>query len=219
MLLPRFEISTVDGHAADVDSPRIAATVYAFDVPLHPANPYSTQAGDGISGVRVTWHFSQSNPTGNSPGAIVSKWHDLPWLAANPKNPLAICRSAFRWFDALKQAMTENTGYPIYPGAAVRITNTRKAAVLSALGHPIHGWQRNAQVTTWCFHEAAATDAALFDRNLYDELPDAPISYAKGAMLGHEIMTHAIKDIQFARARFMYTAPTTLRCNRTSYLY
>ena len=71
---------------------------------------------------------------------------------------------------------------------------------MQALGHPIIGWLRNEKVTTWCFPEAAATDALLYDdEKLYERLPDSSIAYLKGALLGHEAMTVAMKDIQFAR--------------------
>jgi hypothetical protein len=69
-----------------------------------------------------------------------------------------------------------------------------------ALGHPLIGWRRSDRVTTWCFHQAAAADAALYDdANLYTRLPDASISYAKGAIVGHEAMIALVKDIQYAR--------------------
>ncbi len=48
--------------------------------------------------------------------------------------------------------------------------------------------------------QLAAADAALYDDPaLYTKLPDSGISYAKGAITGHERMVEAIKNIQFAR--------------------
>lgn len=200
MIIPRFGFTSIDGSSAEVDNPRLAATIYAFDVPLHADNPYSTAVGDGIDGIRVTWHFEQSSPCGNSPKLIAKYWSDQKWILANPSHPLTLCKGAFALFDHLVLAIKQNRGFPLHFGAACRITNTRKAAVMQALGHPIMGWLRNEKVTTWCFPEAAATDALLYDdEKLYERLPDAPISYLKGALLGHEAMTVAMKDIQFAR--------------------
>jgi len=201
MTFKPFSLSTVDGLATNVENIRLAATIVAFDVPLYPENPFSTQAGDGLTAPRVTWHFKGPSPYGHTASSIATRWNDEAWMAANGKDPLAICRSTFAWMDSLHHAIKTNSGFSFYGGPAIRITNTRKAAVLAALDHPIIGWQRNDMVTTWCFHEAAATDAVLFDRNIYAELPTAAISYAKGAILGHQMMIAAIKDIQFARVQ------------------
>ena len=197
-VVPRFAVSNIAGESADISNLQIAAVVYAFDVPLHKERPYDVQAGDGIKGTRVIFHFDQQ-AGGNSPKEIASKYFDDVWLASNPSHPLAVCRWAFDEHAALKQ-MLRNGGLDQYTGPACRITNTRKAAVLKALGHKLLGWQRNAVVTTWCFHEAAAADAALYDSpDLYQKLPDEPISYARGAILGHEQMIALSKQIQTAR--------------------
>lgn len=191
MHLPRFAVSTVDGLLADTDNPRLAATIFAFDVPLHPQNPYSVTTGDGIDGARITWHFQQTSPAGNSPEAIAKAWDDekLPL-----SNPVSICRESFRIHKRFTESIKMRIGHSFWHGAAVRITNTRKAAVLSAIGHRLLGWQYNDRVTTWCFHESAAVDATLIDDpELYQKLPDAAISYARGAILGHEFMIHEIK--------------------------
>ncbi len=194
-----FEIQTVDGLVTDVSNIQLAATIVAFDVPLHPSNPFSTQAGDGLVAPRVTWHFSGASPLGDTAENIGERWTNEQWIALNPNHPLAICRATFRWMATFMDAIKSGQGFSFYHGAAVRITNTRKAAVMAALGHPVIGWQRNDKVTTWCFHEAAASDAALFDGDIYTHLPTAAISYAKGAILGHEMMVKTVKDIQFAR--------------------
>lgn len=199
-VVPRYSISTIDGQTGDIDNLTTAATVYAFDVPLHPANPYSTQAGDGIKGVRIIWHFHQPDPAGNSPQKIARLFRDAVHHHRNPNDPVTICARAFDEFYRMKTMLDLGRGVPQHYGAACRVTNTRKAAVLVALGHPLIGWQRNPQVTTWCFHEAAATDAALYsDTALYAKLPDAAISYAKAALLGHEAMVDVAKKAQFAR--------------------
>lgn len=195
-ILPRFGVSTVDGNLADIDNLQCAATIFAFDVPLNETKPYTTQSGDGFSGVRVVWHFQQTDGAGNSPKSIAKHFMDRAWCDANPGNPLAVCRRAFDELSLLKTLLETGRGLPFYAGPGVRITNTRKAAVIKALGHPLKGWLRNSQVTTWCFPEAAAADAALYDDpDLYRKLPDSAISYARGAILGHEAMIAQCKTI------------------------
>jgi hypothetical protein len=45
-------------------------------------------------------------------------------------------------------------------------------------------------------HQAAASDAAMFERDdLYTVLPNAAISYAKGAILSHAYMVDLIKNV------------------------
>jgi len=170
-LLPKFGVTTIDSAAHSTANPRLAATIYAFDVPLHESNPYTTSAGDGIVDVRVVWNFAQTDKAGNSPAEIAAKWIDTVWMQRNETHPLAICRSAFSWHAKLKEMIEHG-----------------------------RGWDRKPQNVAWCFHQAAAADAALYeDAALYTKLPDASISYAKGAILGHERMVAAIKNIQFAR--------------------
>jgi len=198
--IPRFAVSQVSGETQSVDNLQIAAVIYAFDVPLLEQRPYDTQAGDGIKGVRVIWNFDQKDAGGNSPKEIARRYYDEDWHKLNPDHPLAVCKRAFDCHATLKGYLRAGRGLDRHTGAACRITNTRKAAVLMALGHKLLGWQRNDYVTTWCFHEAAASDAALYDDPaLYDKLPDEPIAYARGAILGHEAMVAASKNIQTAR--------------------
>lgn len=199
-ILPRFGISTIDSTSCETADTRLAATIYAFDVPLNEANPYTTSAGDGLKNTRVVWNFQQSDTAGNSPKEIARLWADKVWQINNPDSPLSVCRMAFEEHDKLKRYLQLGRGLEVHYGAGTLITNTRKAAVLIALGHCIIGWRRNDQVTTWVFHQAAATDAALYDSpRLYERLPDTAISYARGAILGHEAMIAKIKDIQFVR--------------------
>jgi hypothetical protein len=200
-VVPRFGVSNISGESADISNLQIAATVYAFDVPLHKERPYDVQKGDGIrgNGSRIIFHFNQKDGAGNSPKEIAKLYFDENWLAQNPKNPLAICRRAFDEHAKLKQMLRGGNGEN-YTGPACRITNTRKAAVMKALGHPLLGWVRNEVVTTWCFPQAADTDAILYDRDdLYTYLPDSAISYAKGAILGHEKMIALSKQVTTAR--------------------
>lgn len=199
-IVPRFQITAIDSLDQSTSDTRLASTIYAFDVPLHEQNPFTTSAGDGLKGTRVVWHFHQTDPAGNSPKEIHQKWNDGFWIEANPTHPLAICKNAFE----RNEWMVRQTkmGMPSMQETHIGLhePNTRKAAVLNALGHPLKGYIRGDRWITWVFDEAAATDAALYDDpRLYERFPDAAISYAKAAILGHVAMITAIKNIQFAR--------------------
>lgn len=197
--LPRYPVMHLDTMHHKVANPKLASTIYAFDVPLHESLPFATSAGDGINGVRVVWNFCQKDRAGNNPVAIAKLWHDQNWLAANPKDPLAICKKAFEEYDRLKAEIQNGRG-SMANGSGVKTTDTRKTAVLIALGHKLLGWRRDGDVVTWLLHQASAADAALYDdRDLYRKLPSEPISYAKGAILGHKQMVKAIKEVQYAR--------------------
>lgn len=199
-ILPRFALTNLDDAQASTDITQLAATIYALDVPLHPDNPWTTSAGDGLRKPRVVWNFDQRDPAGNAPGEIMQRWSDTKWLDANPDNPLAVCKRTFDLFFKFKRMIETGGGPGNYHGAACDVTNTRKAAVLAALGHPLIGWRNMPVMTTWRFHQAAAADAALYDdRALYERLPGAAIAYAKAAILGHAEMVNRIKQIQFAR--------------------
>ena len=200
-VVPRFGTISIADMGADVDNLQIAATVYAFDVPLHPDRPYDCQKGDGIkgNGTRIIFHFDQTDGAGNSPKQIIKRYKDEAWLANNPDHPLGVCKRAFDEHAKLKQMLKPGRCQQ-HDGPATRVTNTRMAAVLIALGHPLLGWQQNQVVTTWCFPEAAATDAVLYSRDdLYTYLPDSAIAYAKGAILGHERMITLSKQATTAR--------------------
>ena len=200
-MVPRFGTTNIADQSADVDNLQIAAVVYAFDVPLHKERPYDVQAGDGLTRPRIIFHFNQEDPAGNQPKEIIKRYKNAAWLAENPTHPLTVCNTAFDEHAKLKKALRLGS-FPPHHGPACRVTNTRMAAVLKAMGHKLHGWQRNDVVTTWCFDEAAATDALLYARDdLYTYLPDSSISYAKGAILGHERMISLSKQATTARVQ------------------
>jgi hypothetical protein len=199
MIIPRFAINTVEGTQASTGNAKLAATICAFDVPLHPSMPWDTQAGDGIQGVRITFNF-EAPQDGNSPKEIIQKWHDQKWKALNPDNPLTKCYDAFLILDRMVSCAKSKTGFPIHKGASVKVQNNRHAAILAAMGHPIMGWTWHGDTAIWHFHECTGADMALIaDARLYEKLPDADISYVKGAVLGHEAILKKCTEIRQAR--------------------
>jgi hypothetical protein len=182
-MMPRFATVGLESTENHTDNARLAATIYAFDVPLDPSQPWSVISGDGIKGTRVVWHFAP-RPDGNQPGEIAKKWHDGAWQAKNHDNPLTVCRRTFDEYSRMVAAVKAGRGYPSIPHARVTIHTTRIAAVLVALGHQLDGWHVSDYGTAWKFHEAAANDAALLER---------------GAILGHAFMVDHIKSVTTTR--------------------
>jgi len=199
MSVPKFQTVSIDSPDNHTDNAKLAATIYAFDVPLDPAQPWSVIAGDGIKGTRVVWHFSPL-PHGLQPGDIAKRWASPEWLALNPCDPLAVCKSAFAYHFQMVTAIKQRFGFGTYAGPCIVLHTTRAAAVLAAIGHPILGWEWSDNGVAWKMPQAAAADAALFaTEDLYTVLPNEAISYAKGAILGHAIMVDKIKEITMTR--------------------
>ena len=199
MIIPRFAINTVEGTQASTGNAKLAATIFAFDVPLNASEPYTTQAGDGISGVRILWNF-EAPQDGNSPKEIIQKWHDEKWKALNPDNPLTKCYDAFQAMDDLVSAARRKTGFPTHRGPSLKVASTRHAAILIGMDHPLLGWTWHGDQALWHFREGAGADMALInDPRLYQKLPDSAISYVKGAIMGHESMVAMIHDIRQVR--------------------
>jgi hypothetical protein len=195
----RFSTVNLDSTQNHIDNLVHAAVVYAFDVPLQAVTPWSIISGDGIRGTRVVFHFDPQ-PEGNNPAEILRKWEDPTWIDMNPRNPLAACKRAFAEYFRMVNAIKTRRGYSNHSGPCVSLFTTRTAAALHGLGHPVLGWQWTDKGVVWKMHEASAADAALFKReDLYTVLPDASISYAKGALLSHAFMVDLIKSVTTTR--------------------
>jgi hypothetical protein len=78
----------VTGEGGATANTRAAAALYALDVPLDLQRTLTSMAGDGINGVRITWHFAESSPTGDSSAKMLKAWDDQEWARANPDCPL-----------------------------------------------------------------------------------------------------------------------------------
>jgi hypothetical protein len=189
--------------SCDTANTQLAATIAAFDVPLCDSEPYTVQAGDGIRGKRVTWHFKQAAPNGIKAKSLAELWHANDWHVANPDNAFARCRRAFRTYrDLVDQTRGGPQTVSMFDrvGPSINTGDSRKAAALESLGHPLLGWTCSSEWWHWHFPQAAASDAALYDKpTLHLDLPTADISYVRAALINYSWMLKWIADIIQAR--------------------
>lgn len=202
MQIPKFSVNTFDGIRSDTRNTRLAALILAMEVPLKPENPYSTQAGDGFSGVRVTWNFMESNPAGLKPGKIIQAWIDLKWCADNPDHVIPKVKKAFEEYDRLIACAKGNFSSVPNVGKlpTLKTHDTRQAAGMVALGHPLCGKSISGDVVFWHFNQAAAADLATWDAYAdHHKLPDTDLCVIRATMENHKRVVDATKQIQFAR--------------------
>lgn len=200
--LPGFKVAPIFGESHDVDNLQLAATIYALDVPLHKDNGWTVQAGQGIKGSRVTFHFSQTDPAGYKPKQIAELYQDRRFKEENPNHPISVCSRAFsKWHEFSSIAKREKP-CSFFNGSSdtVRITNTRKAAVIAAMGHPMMGIRWSGPCCIFHFPASASVDEAIYEREgIYKEIPTHNLAYAKAALLSHEEMLHLAGNVSFAR--------------------
>lgn len=201
-LFPGFKVAPILGESQDVDNLQLAAIIYGMDVPLHKKNGWTVQSGHGIKGNRLTFHFSQTDPAGYRPKQI-AEWYNSPeFQTNNPGHPVSVCCKAFaKWHEFSSIAKREKP-CSFFNGNAdtVRITNTRKAAVIAAMGHPMMGIRWSGPCCIFHFPASAAVDDRLYERpDLYKEIPNHNLAYAKAALLSHEEMLHLAGSVSFAR--------------------
>jgi hypothetical protein len=194
-------MTVIDGPRGDTRNLQLAATIYAFDVPLLAEQPITTLAGDGIDGVRVTFHFEQSAPNGNSPAAIIKRWMDVVWLAENAEHPLAQAKEAFELFKRLTATAKRTTGDPLpnfAGGDSVHCYDNRQAAAVWSVGNQFLGYSVRDGIYRWHFHRAAAGDLALFERgDLHEALPDLKLSYVRASLHNHKVLTGLVKSVMY----------------------
>lgn len=201
MKLPGFGLSTLDGARSDTRNTQLAATLAAFDVPLKKERPFSTSAGDGIRGVRVTWHFETQGARGHDTKRLVKRWVDPKWMADHPKETFAKCRQVFGVLQDFKDTIHGREIIPRYPGGTGKSTaDTKQAACMVVMGHPCRGYTKNGDVFFWHFGPEADADLALYDReDLCEALPTEDIAYLRATLVNHMVMVAAIKQVQLAR--------------------
>jgi len=199
--LPGFKVAPIFGDSQDVDNLQLAAIIYAMDVPLKQQNGWTVQAGQGIKGNRVTFHFHQTDPAGYKPKQIADWYHNPEFLAKNPIHPVSVCVTAFsKWHEFAMIAKREKyCGFFNGSADTVRITNTRKAAVIAAMGNPMMGIRWSGPCCIFHFPASASVDDLLYERDVYKEIPKHNLAYAKAALLGHEEMLNLAGNVSFAR--------------------
>jgi hypothetical protein len=199
-----FRVCAIGNVSSNTRNTQLAATIAAFDVPLKWPEPYTVQAGDGIEGIRVTWHFAESAPNGTQTKAMIVAWNDDEWLAANAEHPLAMARRAFRNYREMIEHV--RGGPPVCPplSSTELMTHwtgdTRKAACMEAIGHPMVGYSRSEDWLRWHFRQAAAADLALYDQpDLHLQLPTSSIAYVRASLVNYAEMLKWIKTAQMIR--------------------
>lgn len=203
-MVTRFQIVSLTGEAGATTNTRAAATLAALDMPLDLKRTFTSMRGDGIHGTQVTWHFAETCPKGNSSAKMIKAWGDPEWEEKNPDCPLVNCKKMFiRSADlALFTQGKLNLHLPSpIPPPFCETPDTRKAAAMERLGHPIKGVRRLGPEYRFQFDQSAATDFALWDDpKTHVRLPDALISYLWCAYDQHRGMVDFIKRIgaQFA---------------------
>jgi hypothetical protein len=199
----KLAVTYMVGERTDTGNTQLAATLGAFDVPLKTGEPFSTQVGDGIRGVRVTWHFDPLSKTNTKATDLVRLWGDAEWRAANREHPLSCAWRAFKSYREM--VLQIRGGEPVinrWTGSdpTHATGDTRKAACIESLGHPLLGYTQTGDWWMWHFPQAAAADLALYDKqDLCETLPHATISYVRAALLNYATMIRWIKDIQTCR--------------------
>jgi len=200
----RFRGVSLTGEAGATTNTRAAATLAALDIPLDKHRTLTTIKGDGVQGTQITWHFQETCPAGNSSAAMLKAWDDPAWARDNPNCPLVNCKRAFMRSHELV-AYTRGDLHLQLPAPCPQpfceTPDTRKAAAMERLGHPLRGVRKVGSEYRFQFPQSAAADFALWDDpKTHMRLPDAMISYLWCAFDNHRVMVDAIKQhgVQFA---------------------
>lgn len=162
MLPTRFVGVTGEGGATT--NTRAAAALYALDVPLDLARTLTTMAGDGINGVRITWHFAEESPTGNSSAKMLKAWDDLEYAKVNPDCPLVNIKAAFIAHAEIVRSIKDSS---IECRAAavpfLETPDTRTVAAMVKLGHPISGITYRDGQYRFRFNQGAGADLSVWN--------------------------------------------------------
>ena len=130
----------VTGEGGATTNTRAAAALYALDVPLDLHRTLTSIAGDGINGVRITWHFAEVSANGDSSAKMIKAWDDREWARSNADCPLVNIKAAFLGYAEITRSIREGT-LECSPAAVpfLETEDTRMVACMVKLGHPIAG--------------------------------------------------------------------------------
>ena len=161
MTKPRFV--SLSGEGGATTNTRAAAALYALDVPLDLARTLTSMAGDGVNGIRITWHFAEHSPKGESSAKMIKAWDDREWAKANPDCPLVNIKQAFIAYAeiarSIKTGTIECTSAPV---PFLETEDAKMAACMVKLGHPIAGVAYRDGRYRFRFAQAAGVDFALW---------------------------------------------------------
>ena len=203
-MVTRFSFVSLTSEAGATTNTRAAATLTALDIPLDKERTFTSARGDGIQGMKITWHFAEKCPKGNSSALMLKAWSDPQWESEHPDCPLVNCKKAFLRSADLTLFAKGKFALKL-PGPAagylLETQNAKKSAAMERLGHKIIGTRLIDGKWRFQFHPAAASDFALWDDpKTHVRLPDALISYLWCAFDNHRVMVDVIKQqgAQFA---------------------
>lgn len=200
----RRQFVSLDGEAGATWNTRAAASLVALDMPLDKHRTLTTMAGDGIQGLRVTWHFKSANQFGQSSDLMVKAWDDRDYHSRNPDCPLVRIKAAFIRSDELTRRAKDRT-LECKPttGPFIETPHIQTAAAMEQLGHAITGIAFRDGKYWFRFSQASASDFALWTLppgELEKRLPEALIAYLWCSFDNHRVMVDFIKNVgpQFA---------------------
>ena len=162
-MLPKTRFVGITGDAGATVNTRAAAALYALDVPLDIHRTLTSMAGDGINGVRITWHFAESSPNGDSSAKMLKAWDDREWAKANPTCPLVNIKAAFIAYAEIIRSIREGViECMTSPVPFLETEDTRMVACMVKLGHPITGVAFRDGRYRFRFNQCAGADFAVW---------------------------------------------------------
>ena len=203
----RFSMVSLTSEAGATENTRAAAALTALDFPLNKARTLTSIAGDGVKGLQVTWHFEKECPQGNSSALALKEWDNPKRAKEHPDCPLVAIKAAFIRSAELARFTRDEDRLDLpgpCPPPFCETPDTRKAAAMERLGHPLKGVRRVGVEYRFQFAQAAAADFAAWDTPGLDvRLPDSLITYLWCSFDNHRLMVDAIKQqgAQFAAVR------------------
>jgi hypothetical protein len=154
----------VTGEGGATTNTRAAAALYALDVPLDLQRTLTSMAGDGINGLRITWHFAESSPNGDSSSKMLKAWDDREWAKSNPDCPLVNIKAAFIAYGEIIRSMQEGTlECKASPVPFLETQDTRMVACMVKLGHPVSGIAFRDGRYRFRFNQCAGADFAVWN--------------------------------------------------------
>jgi hypothetical protein len=154
----------VTGEGGATTNTRAAAALYALDVPLDLQRTLTSIAGDGINGLKITWHFGEVSPNGDSSAKMLKAWDDQEWARNNPDCPLVNIKAAFLAYAEITRSIKDGT-IECRPATVpfLETVDTKMAACMVKLGHPISSVAYRDGKYRFRFNQCAGADFAVWN--------------------------------------------------------